>query len=74
LALSAFELQISHMMVWRGIQEQVNLLEKRRYWQPVRVLGVDGVYPLGKGRKCPVFIAVDFVSGQPVAIGVETDS
>ena len=71
---SAFGLQISHIMVWRGIQEQANLLEKRRYWQPVRVLGMDEVYTLGKGRKCPVLITVDLGSEQPVAIGVETDS
>lgn len=74
LALSAFGVQVSHMTVWRDIQEQADLLDKRRRWQPVRVLGVDGVYPLGKGRKRPVLIAVDLGTGQPVAIGKVDES
>ena len=37
--LSAFEVNISHMTVWRDLQEQAKLLDKRRRWQPVRVLG-----------------------------------
>ena len=61
--LTAFGLRVSHMMVWRDLQEQAKLLEKRRRWQPVRVLGVDGVYPLGQGRKRPVIIAVDLGNG-----------
>ena len=74
LALSAFGVQVSHMTVWRDIQEQANLLEKRRRWQSVRVLGLDGVYPLGKGRKRPVLVAVDLGNGQPVAIGKVDES
>lgn len=74
LALSAFGVQVSHMTVWRDIQEQAKLLEKRRRWQPVRVLGLDGVYPLGKGRKRPVLVAVDLGNGQPVAIGKVDES
>jgi hypothetical protein len=62
------------MTVWRDLQEQAKMLEKRRRWQPVRVLGVDGVYPLGKGRKRPVLIAVDLGNGQPVAIGKVDES
>jgi hypothetical protein len=57
------------MTVWRDIQEQATLLEKRRWWHPVRVLGVDGMYPLVKGKKRPVIIAVDLGSGEPVAVG-----
>ncbi len=72
--LSAFGVTVSHMTVWRDIQEQAKLLEKRRRWQPVRVLGVDGVYPLGKGRKRPVLVAVDLGNGQPVAIGKVDES
>jgi hypothetical protein len=34
------------MSVWRDIQEQAQLLEKRHRWQGVRVLGLDGAYPL----------------------------
>jgi transposase-like protein len=69
LLLSAFELELSHMTVWRDLQEQAALLEKLRHWQGVRVMGVDGAYPLGWGQKQPVLIAVDLGTGQPVAIG-----
>ena len=41
---------------------------------PARVLGVDGVYPLGKGGKKPVLVAVDLGNGQPVAIGKVDES
>jgi hypothetical protein len=57
------------MTLWRNLQEQAELLEKQRHWKPVRVLGIDGLYPLGKGKKQPVLIAVDLGTGQPVAIG-----
>jgi transposase-like protein len=59
LALSAFNVQISHMTVWRGLQEQTDMLRKRRHWQKVSVLGLDGAYPLIKGRNQPTLIAVD---------------
>jgi transposase-like protein len=68
LALSPFNVQISHMTVWRDLQEQADLLRKRRHWQKVRVLGLDGAYPLIKGKKEPTLIAVDLGNGQPVAI------
>lgn len=35
----------------------------------MRVLGVDGLYPLGWGKKQPVLVAVDLGNGQPVAVG-----
>jgi hypothetical protein len=57
------------MTLWRNLQEQAGYLEKQRHWKPVRVLGIDGLYPLGKGKKQAVLIAVDLGSGQPVAIG-----
>jgi transposase-like protein len=57
------------MTVWRDLQEQASLLDQRRRWQKVRVLGLDGAYPLGWGKKQPVLIAVDLGNGQPVAIG-----
>ncbi len=66
---SAFGVSLSHMSVWRDMQEQAALLEKRRRWQAVRVMGLDGLYPLGWGKKQPVLIAVDLGEGQPVAIG-----
>ncbi len=68
LALSAFNLSISHMSVWRDLQEQAELLKKRRRWQSVRVLGVDGAYPLLKDKKQPTIIAIDVGSGQPMGV------
>lgn len=68
IVLSAFGVRLSHMSVWRDMQEQAALLQKRRRWQGVRVLGVDGLYPLGWGKRQPVLIAVDLGDGQPVAI------
>lgn len=69
IGLSVFGVQLSHMTLWRNLQEQADDLEKQRHWKPVRVLGIDGLYPLGKGRQQPVLIAVDLGTGQPVAIG-----
>jgi len=69
IALAPFGVKLSHMTVWRDLQEQADRLEKRHHWNPVRVLGLDGVYPLLKGRKRPVLIAVDLGDGRPVAIG-----
>lgn len=69
LALSAFNLSISHMTVWRDLQEQAELVKERRKWQSVRILGVDGAYPLMKGKKQPTIVAIDMGTGQPVAVG-----
>jgi hypothetical protein len=60
---------LSHITLWRNLQEQAEHLEKQRHWKPVRVLGIDGLYPLGIGRQQPVLIAVDLGSDQPVVIG-----
>ena len=69
-ALSVHGVKLSHMTVWRDLQEQAGQLEKQRHWQAVRVLGLDGAYVHGWGkRKHPVLIAVDLGRGQPVAIG-----
>jgi transposase-like protein len=62
------------MTVWRDLQEQADLLNQKRRWQKVRVLGLDGAYPLGWGKKQPVLIAVDLGNGQPVAIGQVDES
>ena len=68
--LGAFRVPLSHMTVWRDLQEQAELLEKQRRWQPVRVLGLDGAYVQGwDKRKHPVLVAVDLGRGRPVAIG-----
>jgi len=69
VALAAFGVRLSHMSIWRDLQEQAEQLEQRRRWQGVRVLGVDGLYPLGWGKKQPVVVAVDLGNGQPVALG-----
>jgi len=74
IALTAFGIKISHMTVWRDLQQQAEQLEKRRRWQPVRVLGIDGLYPLVKGKKQAVLLAVDLGNGQPVAIGQVDES
>jgi len=68
LALSAFNVTLSHMTVWRDLQAQAELLKKRRRWQGVRVLGVDGAYSLLKGKKQPTVVAIDLGTGQPVAL------
>jgi transposase-like protein len=62
------------MSVWRDNQEQSELLERQRRWQGVRVLGLDGAYPLGWGKKRPMLIAVDLGKGVPVAIGQVDES
>jgi len=62
------------MTVWRDLDEAAQRLRKSREWQPVRVLGLDGAYPLAKGRKRPVLVAVDLGAGQPVSIGYVDES
>jgi transposase-like protein len=57
------------MTVWRDLQEQAELVKQRRKWQSVRILGVDGAYPLMKGKKQPTIVAIDMGNGQPVAVG-----
>jgi transposase-like protein len=74
IALSAFGIKISHMTVWRDLQEQARQVAGRRHWQPVRILGIDGLYPLAQGKKQPVLIAVDLGNGQPMAIGQVDES
>jgi transposase-like protein len=74
IALAPFGVKLSHMTVWRDLQEQADRLEKRHYGKPVRVLGVDGVYPLVKGKKPAVLIAVDLCDGRPVAVGQVDES
>jgi hypothetical protein len=69
ISRSQTDYPVSHMTLWRNLQEQADLLEKQRHWKSVGVLGIDGLYPLGKGRKQPVLIAVNLGTGQPVAIG-----
>jgi transposase-like protein len=67
--LATFGVNLSHMTVWRDMDEVAEAVEKQRHWKPVRVLGLDGAYPLGWGKKRPVLIAVDLGNGHPVAVG-----
>jgi len=69
LALAPFGVKLSHMSVWRDLQEQADLQEKRRHWKPVRVLGLDGAYVRAWGEVRPVLVAVDLGNGEPVAVG-----
>src|SRR4030042_7195105 len=57
------------MTVWRDMNEAAEAIRKQRHWKQVRVLGLDGAYPLGWGKKRSVLIAVDLGSGQPMALG-----
>jgi len=69
IALAPFGVQLSHMSVWRDLQEQADLTEKRRRWKPVRVLGLDGAYVRAGGEVRPVLVAVDLGAEEPVAVG-----
>jgi transposase-like protein len=67
--LSSLGGMVCPMSVWRDAQEQEQQLRRQNTWKPVRVLGVDGAYVLGWGKKRPVMVAVDLGEGQPVAVG-----
>ena len=74
MVLSAFRITLSHTTVWRDMNEATQKLSRQRQWKPVRVLGLDGLYPLGWGKKQAVLVAVDMGNGQPVAIGYVDES
>ncbi len=74
IALTAFGIKISHMTVWRDLQEEGEKRKRHLQWKPVRVLGIDGAYPLMKGKKSSVLIAVDMGDGKPVEIGKVDES
>lgn len=67
--LGAFKVSLSHMTVWRDLQEQADLQRQRRYWRSTRVLGVDGAYVRYRGKTRPVLVVVDLGRGEPVEIG-----
>jgi len=64
-----FGVSLSRMTGWRDVQNWAEQLRKQHKWQKVRVLGIDGAYVLGWGKKQKVLIAVDLGTGQPVQIG-----
>jgi len=69
LILSGLEVWVSHMTIWRDVQEEAKKIKKRNHWKPVRILGLDGAYVLGWGEKQSVLVAVDLGTGEPIAIG-----
>jgi transposase-like protein len=69
LILSGLRVAISHMTIWRNVQEENVKRKKQKQWQPVRVVGLDGAYVQGWGEKQPVLVAVDLGTGDPIAVG-----
>lgn len=66
---AAFGVSIGRMTAWRDVQKEAERLKRKRIWEPVRVMGLDGAYVSGWGKKQPVLVAVDLGDGQPVTIG-----
>lgn len=69
LILSGLQVSMSFMTIWRNVQAQAQTLKRKKQWKPVRVVGVDGAYVLGWGKKQPVLVAVDLGTGEPLALG-----
>jgi transposase-like protein len=65
----AFGAPLERMSAWRDVQERAKDLHRKRYWKPVRVLGLDGAYVRGWGKTQPVLVAVDMGTGDPVIVG-----
>jgi hypothetical protein len=69
LILSGLQVSLSHMSVWRNVQDEGERRQRGCQWGKVRMLGLDGAYVLGWGEKRPVLVAVDLGDGQVVALG-----
>lgn len=69
LILSGLHVLVSFMTIWRDVQTEVQTIQRRTQWKPVRMLGLDGAYVLGWGQKQPVLVAVDLGTGDPIAVG-----
>jgi transposase-like protein len=69
LILGSLKVSISFMTIWRNVQFEAQAQKKRRFWKPVRVVGLDGAYVLGWGEKQSVLVAVDLGTGEPIALG-----
>ena len=67
--LSGFGIGLGRMSLWRDVQERARQLDKQRYWQAVRVVGVDGAYVRGWGETQKVVVVVDMGRGKPVTVG-----
>jgi hypothetical protein len=74
--LSGWKVWLGHMSVWRDVQAVAEQRKKTNQRKKVRILGVDGAYVLGWGRKQPVLVGVDVGNGQVVSLGYvdEADS
>ena len=51
------------------MQTEAQKIKKCTQWKLVRILGLDGAYVLGWGKKQPVLVAVDLGTGEPLTIG-----
>ena len=69
MVLAAFGVDLSRMSAWRDVQGEAHWQMKNRQWKKVRILGLDGAYVLGWGKKRSVLVAVDLGEGQPVTLG-----
>lgn len=69
LILSGLGVSLSHVSVWRDVQEEGEERQAGKRWQKVRLLGVDGAYVLGWGEKRAVLVAVDMGNGHVVSLG-----
>lgn len=67
--LGGFGIGLSRMSIWRDVQLWAEQLKRARFWKEVRVLGVDGAYVRGWGKRQAVLVTVDMGTGEPVAVG-----
>lgn len=74
LILSGLKVFVSHMTIWRDVQEAAQQIQRHNRWKSVRVLGLDGANVLGWGTKQPVLVAVDIGTGEPIAVGYINES
>ena len=74
LILSGLKVHVSHMTIWRDVQEGAQKIKKHNQWKPARILGLDGAHVLGWGEKQPVLVAVDLGTGEPLAVGYVNES
>ena len=68
LILSVFSLDLSHMSVWRDLQQAGQAIRRKLKWKPVRVAGIDGAWVNGKG----IMIAINIRNGELLEL-VEID-
>lgn len=66
---AAFGVTISRMAAWRDVQQRAQQLRSQWKGKKVRVIGVDGAYVLGWGKKQPVLVVIDLGTGQPITVG-----